>query len=923
MKQHLVCVLAGLMLNLLVLSLTSPAKEDTWTTKADIPDPKAWFSTTAVNGKIYVIGGWSSAPSVAEYDPMTGIWSRKANSSTGRTVPTIAVNGKIYAIGGWIDPIGPVLSLVEEYDPATDTWVKKADMPTPRWGLSLSVVNGKIYAIGGRGYPSPNALATVEEYDPVTDTWTKKADMPTPRTEAANNAPTVNGKIYFIGGSLAGYPRAGEVGVSTVEEYDPATDTWAKKADMPTPRAIMAISEVKGKIYVIGGCPNRSIALQTVEEYDPTTDTWTRKADMPTARFALSASEVNGYIYAIGGQISSGSGRGPSMTVEVYDTGTGILVTAISPLEGKVTGNEPIAISGSGFTSETNVTIGGKPLEQVKVTDKLILGLTPSGNEGEQEIRITAPCLDFSILAGKFFYKPISNITVTSMIPNNGKQAGGDIGNITGSGFMTGATVTIGGVQANNVNVVPTLITFSIPPGTEGEKKVVVTNPDGQKGILRGGYTYNPFPVIEEVTPDGGSLSGGTDLLITGSNFIQDCVVYIGESRATRLDFFSPTELRLKTSSGPQGIKDVRVINPDGQDAILEDGFTYNWPPYISSIEPNMGALEGGTRVTIKGGRFIFPLIVFFGDAEAGVRDVTAERIIAETKLSTAGVKDVTVINPDGQRGMLRDAFTYNPAPRIGRVTPDNGRLAGGTRITIQGDGFLPGARVLFGKEGGTYMVSPSVEVMSGSIITAITPPGSPGPKDVMLENPDRQIIILPDGFHYNLMPTIARITPNYGLSGGGAKVVVEGTGFLQGARVMIGEKPAISQMKDDTTIEAVMPPLPQGVWDIRVINPDTQEVVKPRGFITVGELAYNYPNPFRASQGTTFRYVSNESVDSITVKIFNLAGVPIDIVRQDNSYEVRWQDSQIHEGMYLYVMEVNLGNGGKKQFKKTLEVYK
>jgi hypothetical protein len=28
------------------------------------------------------------------------------------------------------------------------TWTQKADMPTPRWGLSTSVVNGKIYAFG-------------------------------------------------------------------------------------------------------------------------------------------------------------------------------------------------------------------------------------------------------------------------------------------------------------------------------------------------------------------------------------------------------------------------------------------------------------------------------------------------------------------------------------------------------------------------------------------------------------------------------------------------------------------------------------------------------------------------------------------------------------------------------------------------------
>jgi hypothetical protein len=82
---------------------------------------------------------------------------------TGRTYfSTCAVNGKIYAIGGMDSNH---LSSVEEYDPATNTWTAKADMSTARSGLTTSAVNGKIYAIGGWvGYST--VLSTVEEYDP-------------------------------------------------------------------------------------------------------------------------------------------------------------------------------------------------------------------------------------------------------------------------------------------------------------------------------------------------------------------------------------------------------------------------------------------------------------------------------------------------------------------------------------------------------------------------------------------------------------------------------------------------------------------------------------------------------------------------------------------------------------------------------------
>ena len=60
----------------------------------------------------------------------------------------------------------------------------------------------------------------------------------------------VDGKIYAIGG-WRDEPQA--VGLSTVEEYNPAMDTWTKKADMPTAREFLSTSAVKGKIYTIGG----------------------------------------------------------------------------------------------------------------------------------------------------------------------------------------------------------------------------------------------------------------------------------------------------------------------------------------------------------------------------------------------------------------------------------------------------------------------------------------------------------------------------------------------------------------------------------------------------------------------------------------------------------------------------------------------
>ena len=73
----------------------------------------------------------------------------------------------------------------------------------------------------------------------------------------------------------------------------------------------------------------------------------------------------------------------------------------------------------------------------------------------------------------------------------------------------------------------------------------------------------------------------------------------------------------------------------------------------------------------------------------------------------------------------------------------------------------------------------------------------------------------------------------------------------------------------------------------------------------------------------STFRYVTDDPVQSITVKIFNLAGVPIDVVQQMDSNEVKWHNTEVRVGLHVYLMEVELENGSMKQFRNTLEVYK
>ena len=294
--------------------------KDTWSRIADMPTERAGANLTTVNGKIYVIGGKSNnvfMSTVEMYDPAACCWTTKSSMSTARsTMGVCEVNGKIYAIGG-----SPNLRNVEEYDPATDTWASKKPMPTGRSNVSCCVLNGIIYVIGGLDNPTFETYSIVEAYDPSTNTWVTKAPMSDAR--CAFTSSVVNGKIYVLGGFVQP-DNPWTYTITSVEEYNPATNSWTYKTDMPTSRGGTIGVAIDEKIYVTGGqrydwdLGNIHDYMRQIEVYDPATDTWTTLSKMPVNTMQGGACALDGKIYVAVGWKSNGGQY--YKTMYVYDT---------------------------------------------------------------------------------------------------------------------------------------------------------------------------------------------------------------------------------------------------------------------------------------------------------------------------------------------------------------------------------------------------------------------------------------------------------------------------------------------------------------------------------------------------------------------------------------------------------------------------
>ena len=316
-----------------------------WTRLAPVPEPNEERNGVVAAGKLYLIGGnpvgMTGTPpgAVWEYDAAGDKWTRKKNMPLAAHHVAVTENaGKIYVFGGGVQKQAGGQSYVPannawEYDPAADSWKALAAMPTARLAAVAAAVGGKIYVMGGAGnYKAregqsldpnqPHRVFDVNEvYDPATNSWASKQVLPTPRS--AMFAGVVNGKVYLIGGRVgAAFATVGSA-TDIVEEYDPATDKWGFLKDrMPTPRDEGVAVVYNNRIYVAGGesinALNNSVS-RAFEVYDPASNSWQSLGNMPLARYGLAGGVIGNRIHVVGGHITAAFGGGEPLNTPQHD----------------------------------------------------------------------------------------------------------------------------------------------------------------------------------------------------------------------------------------------------------------------------------------------------------------------------------------------------------------------------------------------------------------------------------------------------------------------------------------------------------------------------------------------------------------------------------------------------------------------------
>ena len=531
-------------------------------------------------------------------------------------------------------------------------------------------------------------------------------------------------------------------------------------------------------------------------------------------------------------------------------------IAVLSPNFGSPDGGTKVAITGQGFHPKAKVLFGGVEAKLLTSTNKLLTVLSPASTlkskdkTGKVDVTVRNPDFLSDTAKAGFEYTniiPGKKVAIAAIVPDTSPINGGITSTVQGSGYGKGATVLIGSAIATTKVTSPLALTITVPKGKVGPADVKVIVPGIGDATAKNGFffhdpkTVGPFPLLTTVWPGVGPTTGGTIALIKVSPAPADARVFVGGNEAKVLGADGQGALVVQMPAHDAGSVRVSVMFKDGRADTLAGAFTYyevssgTKPPVITQVAPTSGSALGGKPVAFTGAGFFSPMVAFLGyRPTTGTKVGSATGLTATSPAHPSGLVDAAVTRSDGLSAVLKGGYGFvQPAPKPDTIFPTTGHVDGGNTVVISGSGFDTKAQVLFDGKPAT-----KVHVAAHHVLTAQAPAtGKAGKIDVVIVNPDKQKGSLDksytyfSGNHQHPAPKIAKLLPNVGPWKGGTVLVIWGSGFRPGAKVLLSGMPAQVHVVEPTFITITTPKGSIGPADVTVLNGDGQGHTLGGGF--------------------------------------------------------------------------------------------
>ncbi len=196
-----------------------------------------------------------------------------------------------------------------------------------------------------------------------------------------------------------------------------------------------------------------------------------------------------------------------------------VSVSDVNPATGSTLGGTVVSVTGSDFEPTPTVLFDGTASPGVTyISSGQLNVITPAHPIGIVDVTVTNPSGASGTKTDAFTYIVLPPPTVTSFSPGIGPSSGGTAVTITGTNFVSGASVTFGGVASPSVTFINSnTLQANTPSGPVGFATVSVINPDLQSANAPSQFLnrVSPVPIgtvfVTSLTYNGnlGGLAGG------------------------------------------------------------------------------------------------------------------------------------------------------------------------------------------------------------------------------------------------------------------------------------------------------------------------------------------------------------------------------------------------------------------------------
>ncbi len=323
--------------------------------------------------------------------------------------------------------------------------------------------------------------------------------------------------------------------------------------------------------------------------------------------------------------------------------------------------------------------------------------------------------------------------TVTSINPASGIQGTNSSYSLSGSNFITGATVNVAnpGISVGSVFVSSSSqisVTFSISgTAATGPTSVTVTTSSGTSNSVT--FTVMPKPTLTSITPNTVMNGIPFDLTVRGTDFFPGVVLYCfcppSDGTLGGTQFVSSTELRVTgnvsgVSSGTWGVAlKYQAVPTSAYSNSIPVTFSNTPVPTLTSMNPASGAQGTSVPVTLTGTGFtpIATINVSNGITPSNVVFVNSTQITATFNIGGSAASGLVSVTTSGGTSNTQQFTVTTTTLSSLACNPTSLGPGGFTSCTITLSGPAPsgGAAVGLSSNNSPLLVPNSVTVAAGS----------------------------------------------------------------------------------------------------------------------------------------------------------------------------------------------------------------